>query len=102
MLEGEDWYRYYNEEDFEDLSFLYDKIYGDPKLHPYSQWAGYFELNGVPIKIKYKYPYTKHLIEHIHDNYKDFGLEKPKVCLNPKKAVSKAARNIFAPKTVLQ
>jgi hypothetical protein len=78
MLEGEDWYRYYNEEDFEDLSFLYDKIYGDPKLHPYSQWAGYFELNGVPIKIKYKYPYTKHLIEHIHDNYKDFGLEEPK------------------------
>jgi len=78
MLEDEDWYKYYHDEDFDDLRFLYDEIYGDPKVHSYTQWGGYFELNGVPIKIKYKYPPVKQLIEYIYDNYKDFGLEKPK------------------------
>jgi hypothetical protein len=76
MLEDEDWYNYYHDEDFDDS--LYDEIYGDPKVHPYSQWAGYFELNGVPIKIKYNYSFTKHLIEYIYNNYKDFELEEPK------------------------
>jgi hypothetical protein len=67
-IEDKEWYRYYNQE--EDFEWEYYNLYGDPRYY-YSNWIGYFKLNGIKIERVFK------LIDYIFDNYKEFGLEAP-------------------------